>query len=309
VPTFGFTDYDTWIITHIYQTPFGNNDVNGKLTNDWSFKLPSATPRDCRSYGDQECGIPWVYPIFGAEQNPTWMDTGHPFQQPQNAYAGVRISCDIRFASVPGSGDPGAASLIAFGAMNDGYAFASLGTYFGITFSYGVPSPTWTMSSPVGTFPISPLTTNRYYRVGVAKLGTRLSVWMRMTATIDPSGRVVDHEMIKVGETTIFPLWATSGQLGFFSSAMRVSGANPDAGRIAYPYVEELSLTFQGARRPPGLPSNPINLPSGGEFALPAVPDAGGSPFSPLDLNLADYHRYKNVRSAMAIYNNIRLDQ
>jgi hypothetical protein len=87
------------------------------------------------------------------------------------------------------------------------------------------------------------------------------------------------------------------------SSNYAFLGGSPDYSGYARPYFAETQLIFPVGTRPPGLPQYPINLPSGGDLALPNMG------FTPIDFSLASYHRYKNVRAAMQTYNNVRLDQ
>ena len=152
---------------------------------------------------------------------------------------------------------------------------------------------------------------NKWYRVGMERTRMGISFYWNQTR-FDYWGDVeADEKMSRFGFINANALSCAQKQplsssiylLGSAGGGSRFLGPTLYMSAFASPYFAETQYIGPEMFRPPSLPQYPINLPSGGDLAMPYTG------FTPIDLSLADYHRYKNVRSAMNIYNNIRLDQ
>jgi hypothetical protein len=313
-----FSSDPLWNSTRIFEPSFGAN-LNDPLGADWGMLTTCTTPRDIAVWSPTEAYVPWVYPHFLGEQIAHFMEDTHAFTMPQSAYTGWRISCDIRYSdqSIPPRTEGSGANFI-MGVMSSTGTLLSYVQLLNWLFGAG---DTWEFRSSAGT-PIffSPLSTNRYYRIGLQKLGTKLSAWFNPTpgsaAPITPTGVAGNSGLVKLHETIILPTYATDLYLGFYGGANYVApdGGDYNRGGLAFPWVEELALSMMGGVSP-GLPTEPINLPSGGTTGLPGGWGGGYPPLGAPSITMrrlaedGAYHRYKNVRTAMAIYNNLRLDQ
>lgn len=307
-----------WRTTRTWEPNFG--PVPGALSADWQMIAPTETPRDITCWSATEAHVPWSYPHFGGEQNANWYEDTHAFTLPQSAYTGWRFSCDVRFSAqtIPPRAEGNAASNMMLIRSSTG---ANL-EYLQILQTLHALGDTWEFSSSAGgAITLGSLTKNRYYRIGLRKLGTRLTAWFNPNADTGaspaPHGAAGDAGLVQMHEEVILPTYATDLYIGFYSSSNYVSfdplsGAY-DRGGIACPRVEEVTLVM-GGETIPGLPSSPINLPPGAPQGLPGGWGGGYPPGASPALTMrhlaeaAAYHRYKNTRTAMAIYNNLRLD-
>lgn len=294
----------------------------GHINTDWTFHDGGSTPENVswlatdqfiRSVWDPAFSPLAWYPVY---------DTVDVYTAP----TAVRLSADVRVRTPDYVGPLGYAHSTAIelhdsadriqlsltgglaGEPHDGSAKGGQFTLIIV----GVSTISCILPFQVKVYDGDPFAAQNYwYRIGIEKYGRTVRAYVDPTGRSNPYG--LDTGLVNylavVNNLNITKTPLDDYNPAFFADADSLGAI--DSCAFAKMECAELQYVESGGGvRPPGLPTEPINLPSGSPVSGAGYPTLAGPNVSMRTLaEDAAYHRYKSVRTAMAIYNHLRLDQ